>query len=191
MRGSAIAGLVLAVGAAGIVPVLAPSSASAAVVKAAAAKPDPVTARPDRVSALLAAKAQGSRVEITNDRTETSTTWANPDGTLTTDSAVNPIRVEKAPGEWVPVSYDLVPTDGGFAPKASPVQVKFSGGGSGPAATLAKGSRQVGLDWVSALPKPTIEGATATYAVSPSINLVLTATDRGLRSRWSSPSGPR
>lgn len=35
----------------------------------------------DRTSAVLQAAAQGSRVEITDERTETGTTYANPDGT--------------------------------------------------------------------------------------------------------------
>lgn len=39
-----------------------------------------VAARPDVVSARMAAKASGQRVEVSSMETATSTTWVNPDG---------------------------------------------------------------------------------------------------------------
>ena len=147
--------------------------------RAATTKPAPVTERPDQVSALLAARLQGSRVEISGDRTETSTTWANPDGTLTMEATTNPSRVQTADGSWVPVDYSLTQTAKGWAPKASDAQVLFSTGGSGPAASLSRGARKLGLSWTKDLPAPTISGSSATYKLDASTSLVLTATPAG------------
>ncbi|KJY24863.1 hypothetical protein, partial [Streptomyces sp. NRRL S-495] len=70
-------------------------------------KPSPQAPRPaaavsDTASALLAAKLRGSRVEVLGTRSETATTWANPDGTLTTDTAAGPVRFRRG-ADWVDV----------------------------------------------------------------------------------------
>jgi len=71
-------------------------------VAAPAADPKPsaakVTSRPDLMSAVLTARSHGSKVEVESLRTETSTTWANPDGTMTTDAHMAPIRFKTAKG---------------------------------------------------------------------------------------------
>lgn len=64
----------------------------------------PVLSRPDAVSAVLTARSQNSRVEILSDDTVTSTTYANPDGTFTTESSSSPIRLLNASSHWVPIS---------------------------------------------------------------------------------------
>jgi hypothetical protein len=45
----------------------------------------------DVPSARVAARLWGKRVEALAERTETSTTWANPDGTLTTEMNAGPV----------------------------------------------------------------------------------------------------
>jgi YD repeat-containing protein len=157
-------------------------------VAVAAETPQLVTERPDETAARIAARIQGSRVEITDDRTETTTTWANPDGSLTTDSAVAPVRARGGDGAWKPIDYDLVASNGGFAPKVSTHNVWFSGGGSGPAMVAKKGSRELDLtldkaadgSWGANLPAPTISGNTATYQLNSNVSLVLSATAAGL-----------
>jgi hypothetical protein len=57
-----------------------------------AAQREKVVSRPDVVSAAVSARAQGSRVEVESLRDETSSTWANPDGTMTTEAHAAPIR---------------------------------------------------------------------------------------------------
>jgi len=168
-----------------------PAAASGALVTADTKQAE-VSERPDETSALIAARIQGSRVEIANDRTENTTTWANPDGTLTMDSSITPVRALGADGSWKPVDYDLVATDGGFAPKASTADVWFSGGGSGPAAVTKKGDRELSLSldkstdatavgtWAAKLPTPVIKDNTATYQLNDKVSLVLTATGTGL-----------
>jgi hypothetical protein len=137
-----------------------------------------VTESPDRASASLAAQAQGTRVEVSGERTETSTLWANPDGTLTVDESTGPVRVRHGE-DWVPVDLDLAKVAGGWAPKASPSPVTFSPGGDGPAVRLAEGSKKVALDWAKTLPAPTIDGPKATYALDATTDLVLTALPDG------------
>ncbi|MEU4116741.1 hypothetical protein AB0F71_19880 [Kitasatospora sp. NPDC028055] len=56
-----------------------------------AAKPSPTTAA-DIPSARVAARLSGQRVEALSARTETSTTWVNKDGSLTTELSAGPIR---------------------------------------------------------------------------------------------------
>ena len=97
--------------------------------RAAGAAPA-ITSRPDAVSAALAARSVGHRVEIAGDETATSTTYANPDGTLTTEQAAGPVRVQNSDGTWSPLDLDLVPnSDGTWSPGAVPATVDFSGGG--------------------------------------------------------------
>ncbi|MFB8238039.1 DNRLRE domain-containing protein [Kitasatospora purpeofusca] len=58
------------------------------------AKPAP-TAAADIPSARVAARLSGRRVEALSERTETSTTWVNADGSLTTELSAGPIRFRR------------------------------------------------------------------------------------------------
>ncbi|MFE2729280.1 ricin-type beta-trefoil lectin domain protein [Kitasatospora sp. NPDC059327] len=109
---------------------LAPVPASAVPAPAPAPAPKGDEA-PDEASALLSARLQGHRVEVTGARTETATLWANPDGTLTADRSTGPIRMRIGEA-WVPVDTTLVRTaDGKVAPKAHPEGLVFEGGDAG------------------------------------------------------------
>ncbi|MER7845079.1 ricin-type beta-trefoil lectin domain protein [Kitasatospora sp. NPDC096077] len=91
----------------------------------------PATEAADEASALLTARLQQRRIEVTGARTEFTTLWANPDGTLTSDRSTGPIRM-KIGEAWVPVDTTLVQTaDGKVAPKAHPGGVVFEGGDAG------------------------------------------------------------
>jgi len=159
----------------------------------------PVSSLPDVVSARLAAKAQGSRVEVDSLGSPTSRTWVNPDGTFTTDEWVVPFQGRDGQGAWVPLDGTLaVAADGTVVPKVSATGVRFSGGGSGPAAllggpgvtaqvTVPAGSDvsdgavpTAGVGWSGVLPKPVLSGATATYGqVLPGVDLTETVTASG------------
>src|SRR4051794_30007622 len=78
-----------------------------------------VTSRPDQMSAMLAAEVVGHRVEITDDRTASTSTFANADGTLTTESYAGPVRVRMG-GAWVPVDTTLQEKNGIVSPVAAP-----------------------------------------------------------------------
>lgn len=86
---------------------------------------------PDEASALLSARLQGHKVEVTGARSEAMTVWANPDGTLTQIQASGPVRM-KVGDAWVPIDTTLVVTpDGSVAPKAHPEGLVFVGGDAG------------------------------------------------------------
>ncbi|MCI0688817.1 MAG: DNRLRE domain-containing protein, partial [Sporichthyaceae bacterium] len=147
----------------------------------------------DISSALLLAQIRGERIEVLSKRTETSTTWANPDGTLTSETASGPIRV-KRDGVWRPIDMDLVAVNGELRPKVAPSDVALSAGGGRPFALLRRGQQSIGLNWATALPVPVVSGNTATYRdVVVNGDLVVTALKTGfseslvLRER---PSGP-
>jgi RHS repeat-associated protein len=149
----------------------------------AATTPAPVAVetyeRPDVVSAQLAARLLNQRVEITDARTETVTTWANPDGTFTTDTTSGPIRVRKN-GAWAPLDLSLELRGGRLHPKASPSDVSFSAGGNGPLTSQSSGGRSLDLGWKGALPKPEIDGGVATYRnVMPNTDLEVATTSNG------------
>ncbi|MBC3841836.1 hypothetical protein GXW82_21310 [Streptacidiphilus sp. 4-A2] len=117
---------------------------------------------------------------MTADSTDESTTVANPDGSFTY-TATQPTQVEQN-GTWVPVDPTLHQNaDGTLAPNAAASSVVFSGGGSSPLVTLTSSTgEQMSLSWPSALPAPTLSGATATYTnVYPGVNLAMTATASG------------
>ncbi|WP_370112838.1 FG-GAP-like repeat-containing protein [Streptacidiphilus sp. MAP12-33] len=157
--------------------IAAPLSALAPAIAHADTAP-PATS-PD-AAALTQAQATGKSVPVDADTTATSTTVANPDGTFTYTATPVPTRVQQN-GSWVPVDASLQAVTGGYAPKAAESSVLFSSGGTGPLATISNAAGQsVSVAWPSALPAPTVSGATATYAnVYPGVDLQMTATTDG------------
>ncbi|MFI7408878.1 LamG-like jellyroll fold domain-containing protein [Streptomyces sp. NPDC049627] len=122
----------------------------------------------------------GKPVEILSLRDERSTTVANPDGTFTTREYVQPIRTRKD-GRWTEIDTTLVEQKNGtYAPKAALTAMSFSGGGDTTFAEIEKDGRTLSLDWPQKLPKPKLDGSTATYAnVLPGVDLKVTASAEG------------
>ncbi|MDX3111188.1 LamG-like jellyroll fold domain-containing protein [Nonomuraea angiospora] len=145
---------------------------------AAAAKTvePPRTVQPPEDSALALARSAGKPVEVESQRSETRQVWAKPDGTFTLEQYVRPVRVRKADG-WVPVDTTLrLRPDGAVETVATAADLTFSGGGSGPLARMARGAKTLELGWQGTLPKPTLNGDTATYPeVMPGVDLQVTA----------------
>ncbi|MGW0198956.1 hypothetical protein ACWDX9_36725, partial [Nonomuraea sp. NPDC003201] len=110
----------------------------------AAAPPDPSTApagpsAPDESSAKLTARLTGKRVEIESARTEASSTYANPDGSLTEEMFAGPVRVRDGAG-WKPVDLALTATgDGTVTPKSHGRALRI-GGASGAKQAAAGGT---------------------------------------------------
>ncbi|MFB6819040.1 LamG domain-containing protein [Streptomyces sp. NPDC056347] len=127
-----------------------------------------------------AAAKTDAPVEVLGLRDERSTTVANPDGTFTTTTAVQPVRTRKN-GKWVDIDTTLVRrADGSYGPKAAVTAMSFSGGGARTFATIEKDGRALSLDWIGKLPEPVIDGSTATYRdVLPGVDLKVTADAEG------------
>lgn len=182
-------------------PATATSADAAVASRVAKGSPSRVSSSPDLVSARVTARAQGSRVEVESLRDETSTTWANPDGTLTTQRHQAPIRFRDSSvkGGWRDVDLTMAAkADGTAGPKGHPLGVSLAGGSKG-ADGAAKGSsetdvvavhekpgrsrqaRAVTLGWAGALGTPVLDGTTATYrGVRPGVDLVVQALRTGV-----------
>ncbi|MEU0855772.1 DNRLRE domain-containing protein [Streptomyces griseofuscus] len=148
-------------------------------------------------AAQTAARMQDRRVEVLQMRTETDTVFANPDGTLTRESAAAPVRMVKD-GRWVDVDVDFErAADGGVVAKAHPEGLRLAGGGGTPARslkraaatprdeardliTLGSGDEKIALQWKGGLPAPRLSSNTATYEDAvPGGDLVVEATRTG------------
>ncbi|CUU53959.1 RHS repeat-associated core domain-containing protein [Parafrankia irregularis] len=158
------------------------ASASAAPTEPAQATPTGPAERPDLISAQLAARAEKRRIEITNDRTETTSTFVNPDGTITVESFSGVHRIRRGDG-WVLVDTTLALVDGKVTPKAAKADVVLSAGGGkagGDVARLADAGREVAFAWPTALPAPELKGNVATYkAVAKDTDLQVEVTPTG------------
>jgi len=162
--------LVAVLGSTGAV-VVAPGPAVAGPAVAA-----PLTAdTTDEETAMRLAWKTRKPVEIVSQRTESSETFAQPDGTLRTRQFAMPIRVGRGTG-WVPVSTALKVENGSVVPEAAALDVRFSAGGTGPMLTVVKDGRSMSMAFPGTLPAPRLTGDTAIYDnVLPDIDLRLSA----------------
>ncbi|WP_354394849.1 DNRLRE domain-containing protein [Streptomyces atratus] len=162
-------------------------------VKAAKPKQPSVEQADDIPSARVAARLSGHRVEALSERTETSTTWANKDGSLTTAMAAGPIRFQRD-GQWTDVDVELKEVAGGVEPKAHPDGLRLAGKTGTPATslraareakatdlvTLGEGDQQITLQWKGGLPRPKLDGTRAEYVNAlPGADVVVEATRTG------------
>ncbi|MFE6228457.1 DNRLRE domain-containing protein [Streptomyces sp. NPDC057854] len=173
--------------------VAAPSGPQAAE---APQTPLAATSATDIASARVAARLSGKRVEALSERTESSTTWVNEDGSLTTELSAGPVRFQDpATGDWRDVDVELVgASDGSVVPKAHPQGLKLAGKSgtkasslraaqSAPATdlvTLGTGDEAITLQWRGGLPAPKLDGTRATYQDAvPGADVVVEATRTG------------
>ncbi|GAA2401565.1 hypothetical protein GCM10010420_30550 [Streptomyces glaucosporus] len=163
----------------------APAAAETATTRKAEAAFDPSkdTKAPDEESARLAAAVQDRQIEVVGARTEHTTLWANPDGTMSLESHAGPVRF-KRDGAWVDVDATLrKAADGSIRAKAHPRGLRLAGrtgAGGGDLVTLGRGDQTVTLGWKGALPEPVLKGHRATYVNAlPKTDLVVEATRTG------------
>ncbi len=129
------------------------------------------------------AKRQNKRIEIESYRSETATTFANPDGkTLHTEVHSAPIRIKKD-GTWHAIDTTLVEEGGLIRPKVAQSDLMLSPGGD---TQLIKIKGEQGWAVIAApnkLPKVELKGNTATYrnAYGANADLVITVTPTGFR----------
>ncbi len=139
----------------------------------------------EAVQAAQKAAETGERVEVLGERTEYTTTYANPDGvTFSLSQSTVPVRVKRAGGSWdAPDAALERRADGTVGPKAAVTDVSFSDGGDGAdLVTIAEGGKSLKVGWSGELPEPTLDGASAVYAdVLPGVDLRMTATLEGYR----------
>ncbi|MFD8479658.1 hypothetical protein [Kitasatospora sp. NPDC059673] len=126
------------------------------------------------------AKKTGKTVEVTELLDEFTETLANPDGTFTRRSHVEPVRA-KVGGTWRTPDATLARAgDGRVAPVAPTFPITFSGGGTTPLATMTRDGHTMSVGWPTALPAPTLSGNTALYPeVLPGVDLKVLANVDG------------
>ena len=139
-----------------------------------------------RSTAAAAARATGHRVEVAGSRSETSLTWANPDGTFTDELAAAPVRVRDAQGTWRETDTTLVTDASGVHPRTSNVGLRLSGGGAAPLARLITADgRSLTMDLADAsLGTPALRDSTAIYeAATAGVDVRVTARTAGVQVR--------
>ncbi|AXG77659.1 DNRLRE domain-containing protein [Streptomyces paludis] len=176
------------------------TSASAPQTRSPAA----VTEATDTDSARVAARLAGKRVEVLSERTESSTTWANPDGTVTVDTFGGPVRYEDdLSGAWRDIDVALVQrrngvveaaahplglTLAGRTSAADAARIEASGGEPGepktpavPLVSLDDGAgKELTVSWRGELPAPTVVDTHARYAdAMPFTDLIVESTRTG------------
>ncbi|WP_286215102.1 DNRLRE domain-containing protein [Demequina sediminis] len=144
---------------------------------------------PDAVSASVLARVRGEAVEDVSQRTESSQTFALPDGQWRSDMSSGPEWV--ATGEdpsteagWERVDTQLVRySDGSYRPVAHPGDLVFSGGGNGRVDVVAgvdAEGQPFTLSWEGTVPAPVVEADAIRYVdVLPGIDLVFYVTATG------------
>jgi hypothetical protein len=130
--------------------------------------------------ALTEARRTGHRAMVTAMTTPTSTTSANPDGTLTVSQSLRPVRAWHD-GRWAALNPALHrDRDGRVSPAVTSNPLTLAGGGTSTLAVMTADARTLTVSWPGTLPAPILPGATATYAnVLPGVDLVITADDQG------------
>lgn len=129
-----------------------------------------VTPRSDSLEASpsLSRAKHGSAFEIVSQRTATSSTWRNPDGSITVDRYLAP-RYYKSGGRWQPIDTTLTrdSTDSSvWRSGANAWQVSFGpAGASGGSEVFATAGTTVGFnaDGSAGGVAPVVSGSTATY----------------------------
>jgi FG-GAP-like repeat len=134
----------------------------------------------EATQALRKAKKTGENVPVSTLTTPTSATVANPRGDFTLTQSPQPVRAWRN-GTWKSLDARLhVNPDHTWSPNVSTGELRLSGGGAGPLATMTATGHALSLSWPTRLPAPTVSGAVATYrSVLKDVDLVVTVSPQG------------
>lgn len=140
----------------------------------------------ERAAASQTAMEQSKQIQVAGETTETSVTYALPDGkSFRTEIAAGPVRT-KQNGAWVPIDTALTEKGGVMQPKAikTGAAVEVSSGGTGPFVKMTAADGQTyALRWPTALSKPNLNKNVATFAdaAGRGADLVVTVLPTGFR----------
>lgn len=108
---------------------------------------------------MSTALVQDTRVENTAARTATTSTFANPDGTWTTEAYVGVVRSKVDQDKWADVDASVETVGNGFEPVAVPFDARFSDGQDRALATVTSPEgAKLALKWPTDLPTATADG---------------------------------
>jgi RHS repeat-associated protein len=147
--------------------------------KAPAGDTKPAASSADSVAAaLLTARLQGRKIEVTSERSATSTTYALPSGELQTTTYAGPVR-QKVDGTWQDIDTSLSDAGPALEPVVAAADIAVSDGGDTTLASVTKGAKSFGMGWESKLPIPSVKGDTASYDLGNGQTLTVTALAQG------------
>jgi hypothetical protein len=137
----------------------------------------------DALQAGSQAALCGEAVEVLSGRTVYDHVFANPDGSFYTVESVVPSSVRRPDGSWVSIDTTLIPSAGGWSPRAALATMTLSNGGTGPFITYQSGGATLSLSWPwGALPAPVVSGSKARFpGVLPGVDLWVVVTSTGFR----------
>ncbi|WP_066953957.1 DNRLRE domain-containing protein [Streptomyces lushanensis] len=123
----------------------------------------------DENTAQRQARESGKRTEVATLTDEFSTTYANPDGTFTYTSSVEPVRARNAKGKWAPIDTSLRRMKGGWSTVNSPYPVTFAAGDPGyaPAAEARANTGSSSSTAVRTASYRTVDRASTYHAAVP------------------------
>jgi len=161
--------------------------------------PGAKVAKPTQTATLtqerVAGFVEGRSTELTSLRTETSTTYANPDGTRTARMYSTPKYAKDAAGVLVPIDTELAMSTGGrYAPKAALGSSFSTTTDSTKLAALSLGDVEVGFGVQDALvTSGAANGSEVAYDnIRPGADLIVEATPTGFKDKivLSGPDSP-
>ncbi|MFI5860550.1 hypothetical protein [Streptomyces sp. NPDC051546] len=131
------------------------------------------------VKAFGLARESGQPVEIIDRRTETTETYAKPDGSLTQKQYTLPVWT-RYDAMWRRTDDTVTKReDGTIGPRAA-FGITFSPGGDGPMVEMDNQGKSLALTWPGTLPEPVLGENTALYeSVLPGVDLKLIANVNG------------
>ncbi|MEV6168091.1 DNRLRE domain-containing protein [Streptomyces sp. NPDC051954] len=125
------------------------------------------------------AKIRNRRIELVSQRTETSSVYVNPDGTLTAESYAGPVRVQQDDGSWQHIDTELADEGAALEPEAAAADITVSDGGDKKLASVSEGGASMALGWEDTLSTPTVKEDTASYDLGDGQTLTVTALKQG------------
>ncbi|MFI5760967.1 hypothetical protein ACIA8F_08470 [Streptomyces sp. NPDC051563] len=125
------------------------------------------------------ARESGQPVEIIDRRTETTETFAKPDGSLTQKQYALPVWT-RHDGLWRKADDTVIRREDGTIGPTATFGITFSAGGDGPLVAMDQDGKKLALSWPGKLPAPVVGENTALYeSVLPGVDLKLIAKVNG------------
>jgi hypothetical protein len=164
----------LTVGGVALAPTAPPASAASKVCESS-------PARPDARSAAVEATRCGKRVEVLDQRSERSLTFAEADGSMSLESSAVPKRMKRGDGSWTDLDSTLRRQfDGTYAPAVAQTTARLTAGGDRTLVSVPTSAGPWQLLWPAVLPVARVAGDTATYPeVFPGVDLLVRALNDG------------
>ncbi|MEH3069402.1 MAG: hypothetical protein PGN15_15700 [Aeromicrobium erythreum] len=120
----------------------------------------------DVAAALAKAEETDEPAEVVSQREVDSQVFANPDGTMTRETAQGPIFADEG-GTLTPIDPDLEPSGSRLEPKVVSQDTSFSATGDGVTAQVeSEANQKISLTSLADLGTPEVDGGVATYPVT-------------------------